>query len=123
MAAPVFTIKVKAGRNLMERIQEICKYLEVSPANFIEYAIDNELHSQEVHKVQDDIAIEEIRQNILGSGQVLTFAPEEEDADYDVCELCMKHFPKGKEVEGPLLCDQCLSLAKGGDMDTPRPRP
>lgn len=116
MPVPVFTIKVKAGEPLMRRIREVCEYLEVSSAQFIEYAIDNELGTQEGHRINEDIALEEIRNSILASGQSMEIYAGEEEPEA-ACELCLAPIHKPKKVDGPLLCEDCLTLAKG----TPRP--
>jgi hypothetical protein len=119
MSAPFSTIKVKAGHHLMERIEEICRYLEVTPAHFIEYALASELTRQEAHRVKEDIALEEIRRNILGAGQSVGLAPEQEYDDTTQCQLCLKPIPRKEGVEGPLLCEECLSLAKGARLEPP----
>ncbi len=124
MPAPSYTIKVKVGSALMERIENACGYLEVSPARFLQFAIENELHRQEVNRIKEEIALEEIRQNILGAGQTISFGIEEdEEAGSAHCQLCLKRVARRHHVDGPLLCDECYRVAKGGDLETVRAKP
>lgn len=111
MTAALVTIKVKAGENLMKRIRKVCQDLDVLPANFIEFAIENELQRQESQTLREDITLEEIRQGILGPGQTMHIHTEDEGPS--VCELCLTPLETPKQVQGPLLCDNCLELAKG----------
>ena len=115
MAAPFVTIKVRTGRKLMDRIEAACRYLDVTPANFIEYAIEGEVGRQEKNQLKENITLEEIRSNILGVGQSLTII-EEEGAEVTNCQLCLKEIPWRDDVEGPILCEDCHSLAKGANI-------
>ena len=118
MAVSFVTIKVKAGFALMTRIREVCSYLDVTPANFIEYAIQNELHAQENHRIKEDIALEEIRKGVLASGQSMEAGGDDEGEALSVCELCLSPVEKPlKEVQGPLLCDNCMALARGPSLE------
>ena len=115
MAAPFVTIKVRSGRKLMDRIEATCRYLDVTPANFIEYAIEGELRRQEKNQLKEDITLEEIRHNILGVGQSLSLV-EEEGGEVTNCQLCLKEIPGRDDVEGPVLCEDCHSLARGANL-------
>ena len=119
MPTATYTVKVKIGQNLMERINKVSEFLDVNPANFVEYAIDKELQQQEQHRLREDITLEEIRKNILAVGQELSPDFHEshgEDTVPGACQLCLKPISQPEKVDGPLLCDACLSLAKGGDL-------
>ncbi len=119
MAGRFVTIKVKAGIALMKRIHEVCSYLEVTPANFIEYAIQNELQAQEAHRIKEDIALEELRSRVLASGQSMEAPAEEAQENAPVCELCLAPVEKPRrKIQGPLLCDNCLDLAKGPPLES-----
>lgn len=115
MAAPFVTIKVRSGRKLMDRIEAACRYLDVTPANFIEYAIEGELRRQEKNQLKEDITLEEIRHNILGVGQSLSLV-EEEGGEVINCQLCLKEISWRDDVEGPVLCEDCHSLARGANL-------
>lgn len=115
MAASLITIKVKAGIQMMDRIKKVCKDLEVKPANFIEFAIENELQRHETQAIREDITLEEIRKGILATGQSLEIHADGEDQS--ACELCLTPIETPRKVQGPLLCDDCLELAKGPRMD------
>lgn len=121
MAVPLITIKVKAGAQLMNRIRKVCQDLEVKPANFIEYAIESELQRCENEALREDITLEEIRKGILAQGQSIEIHIGEED--FSACELCLTPIETPRKVEGPLLCDDCLELAKGPRMDGASPAP
>ena len=121
MAVPLITIKVKAGEQLMDRIRKVSKNLEVMPANFIEYAIESELQRCENEALREDITLEEIRKGILATGQSMEIHTGDEDQA--ACELCLIPIETPRKVEGPLLCDDCLELAKGPRMDGLRPPP
>lgn len=120
MAAPLITIKVKAGEKLMERIKKASKELEVVPANFIEYAIENELQRHETQALREDITFEEIRKN-MGEGQSLEIHMDDEDIS--ACELCLTPIETPRKVHGPLLCNDCMELAKGPNLDAVMPQP
>ena len=114
MPAPAVTIRVKAGHRLMERIQEACRRLDVSPGNFIEFAIENELSRQETASAQENQTLSELQQRLLNEGQLVTIHKDEMDDQHeDVCALCLREIPATSHVEGPLLCDSCHALAKG----------
>ena len=121
MAAPLITIKVKAGEQLMERIKKVCKELEVVPANFIEFAIENELQRHETQALREDITFEEIRQGILDQGQSLEI--QMDDEEMSACELCLTPIETPRKVHGPLLCNDCMELAKGPNLDAVMPQP
>lgn len=119
MAAPMITIKVKAGQQMMARIKKACEYLEVKPASFIEFAINNELERHETQAIREDITLEEIHKGIMATGQSLEIHTDEEDLS--ACELCLTPIETPRKVEGPLLCEDCLELARGPRMDVLNP--
>ncbi|MEE8435524.1 MAG: hypothetical protein V3S64_12120 [bacterium] len=121
MAVPLVTIKVKAGEQLMNRIRKVCQNLEVMPANFIEFAIEHELQRHETQALQEEITLEEIHKGIMVKGQSIEI--DTGDEDLSTCELCLTPIETPRKVEGPLLCDDCLELAKGPRMDGVRPPP
>ena len=98
----------------MERIEEASKHLDVTPANFVEYALERQLEEQEFHRIREDITLEELRSNILHTGQSLAIVTEEEEVSH--CQICMKEVPGTFSVEGPVLCRTCLSMAKGAKL-------
>ena len=88
------------------------------PAKFIGFAIESELQRHETQAIREDITLEEIRHGILAGGQSITISDEEEDEGEEAaCELCLTPIEKPKRVEGPLLCDACLELARGPKME------
>lgn len=118
MTAAMVTIKVKAGQALMKRIEQASQYLDVTPANFVEYAIERQLEEQEFHRIKEDITLEELRSNILHTGQTLALVFEDEEVSH--CQICMKELPGSPAVEGPVLCRDCHSLAKGAELEPMR---
>jgi hypothetical protein len=114
MPAPSTTIKIQAGHKLMERIQAVSGYLDVTPANFIEYALEAELSRQESHARLEHAALEELRGSVLAVGQSVSIHDDAEHAEHDICQLCLRVMvPRGQGVEGPLLCEECYQIAKG----------
>jgi predicted DNA-binding protein len=118
MTAAMVTIKVKAGQELMGRIEQASKDLDVTPANFVEYAIERQLEEQEFHRIKEDITLEELRSTILHTGQTLAIVTEDEEVSH--CQICMKELPGSPAVEGPMLCRNCLSMAKGAKLEPMR---
>lgn len=114
MTAPVVTIKVRAGHILMERIQKVSRYLDITPGNFIEHAIEAELSRQEAHLQAEGTTLDTLRRDVLGRGQTVTIHGEAEPSGEATCQLCLKPIPAVPGVEGPLLCEDCLALAKRG---------
>ena len=121
MVVPLFTIKVRAGEQLMTRIRKVCQALEVKPANFIEYAIEHELERHESQAIREDITLEELRKGIMATGQSMEIHTGDEDQS--ACELCLTPIESPLKVEGPLLCGDCLELAQGPSMDGVGPPP
>ena len=115
------TIRIDVEGKLRERMSDVCDYLNVSPESFTEYAIEQEITRQEIHRIKDEITIQEINRNILNEGQSLQIPLDEEhEALYrhlHTCQMCLREFDRPLvTVQGPLFCDQCLALAKGGDF-------
>ena len=67
----------------MQRIREVCEYLDVSPAHFIEYAIENELENQEENRIVDVVALEEIRKSLPDKLKVYDMAIDMADPGKD----------------------------------------
>lgn len=119
MAEVRVSIRVRADERLYERIQAVCEQLGVQPADFVESAIERELRRREVQLLQEEIAMEEIRRNVLSTGQSLEMSTDEEAADDDLrtCPLCLNRVRMpAHEVQGPYLCEDCLALARGADL-------
>jgi len=113
MPVPTVTIRIQAGRQLMERIQEVSRHLDVTPANFIEYAIESELSRQETDRQLEHVALDQLRQRVLDAGQGASIHLDEETGEHATCALCLRVIPRGRGVDGPMLCDACYTLAKG----------
>lgn len=114
MTAPAMTIKIRAGHRLMERIQEASRGLDIAPADFIEFAIENELSRQESQHELEEAALAKLRQEVLAAGQAVSIHSDDESDETETCQLCLRVMPRSTAVEGPLLCEDCLRLAKGG---------
>jgi len=115
-------VKIHLRGSLAERVGNICAQLELTPAGFAEYALEQEVTRQEIYKIRDEITIQEIDRHILGKGQTLNIPLAEEDRALPrlaTCQMCMHEFesPPGR-VEGPLLCEDCLAMARGGDFSS-----
>ena len=106
---------------MMVRIRKACEELEVKPANFIEFAIGNELERHETQAIRENITLEEIHKGIMATGQSLEIHTDEEDLS--ACELCLTPIETPRKVHGPLLCNDCMELAKGPNLDAVMPQP
>ncbi|MCH7477719.1 MAG: hypothetical protein IIA14_06420 [SAR324 cluster bacterium] len=114
-------IRVKLKKSVLARLKELAAAFDLSREEFIQTAVDNELKRREVERVRGEIALLEIDRNILAQGQTLS-VPVAEAAGASTpatatCELCLAEIPSPPVgVAGPLFCDECLKLAKGGDF-------
>ena len=103
------------------RMEEVCNLLHLSEDDFVKFAIENEIMRQEIHLVKDEITIQEINKNVLGQGQSLNFSLVEDNVELNrqvsTCQMCLREFGRPLDrVEGPMFCDDCLGLARGGDF-------
>jgi hypothetical protein len=115
-------LKIHLRGPLAQRVEEVCAQLELTPEGFVEYALEQELTRQEIYKIKDEITIQEIDRHILGQGQTLNITSAEEDAALPrlaTCQMCMHEFERPADlVEGPLFCEDCLAMARGGDFSS-----
>ena len=106
------------------RVDAAVRQAETSRSAFIHDAIENELRRQQVAKVKEEIAMLEINQTILAEGESVPVADDEfspgDSARVVRCEMCQKILPSPPPVDGPLFCESCLSIAKGGRFCTAR---
>ena len=114
-------IKVKLKKSVLARLNELAAAFDLSREEFIRTAVDNELKLREVERVREEIALLEIDRNVLAQGQTLSVPAAEADGTSTAatasCELCLAEIPAPPVgVAGPLFCDECLKLAKGGDF-------
>ena len=114
-------IKVKLKKSVLERLNELAAAFDLSREEFIRTAVDNELKLREVERVREEIALLEIDRNVLAEGQTLSVPAALADGPSTPatasCELCLTEIPSPPVgVAGPLFCDECLKLAKGGDF-------
>jgi len=115
------SIRVEVEGKLEERINDACNQLNVSPENFARYAIEQEVTRQEIRFIKDEITIQEINRNILGDGQSLQVPLEaENEALYrhiHTCQMCLREFERPLiNIDGPIFCNECMDLARGGDF-------
>lgn len=116
MAAPFMTIKIRAGHRLMERIQAAGRGLDLTPAQFVEHAIESELARQENSAQVEGRTLAALQQNVLDAGQAVSVHHEAETGEHATCQLCLKVIPDTPGVEGPLLCTECYNLAQGAPV-------
>lgn len=113
MAATLVTIRIQLGRPLLERIEEAGAQLDVSPAGFMQFAIENELARQEADRMEERAALEALHAGVLAGGQSLSIHHDAEPSGLATCQLCLREIAHAARVEGPLLCDRCYALAQG----------
>ena len=114
-------IRVKLKKSVLARLKELAAAFDLSREEFIQIAVDNELKRRQIERLREEIALAEIDQKILAKGQALTVPVREGigavAATAATCELCLAEIPAPPVgVAGPLFCDECLKLAKGGDF-------
>jgi predicted transcriptional regulator len=115
-------LRLQIRGTLAQRVEEICDQLQLTPEGFAEYALEQEVTRQEIHRIKDEITFQEINRHILGEGQTLNVPlAEEEEAlpRLETCQMCMREFERPVEqVEGPMFCSDCLAMARGGDFSS-----
>jgi len=106
---------------LLERLADIARYMQVPVDALVEFALERELRRKEIQRVKDEISIEEIRLHILREGESVEPVLTEEaamDMHAHNCDLCGTFFFQNlPRVDGPVFCDSCLKLAKGGEFE------
>ena len=115
-------MQINLEPRMAQRLNSISGYLQISPEGFLEYAIEQEIARQEIHRLKDEITIQEINKNILGDGQSFPIQLVNENKELNrqisTCQMCLVEFDQPLDlVEGPWFCDDCLALAKGGDFN------
>ena len=117
MPTPMFTIRIRSGKNFLDRVASVADNLGLRPAEFIQYALEKELEQAEKDQLKEDVAIEEIQKNVINNAQSLHVTLEDDDDQENqaMCQLCLKVFYiPSSAVDGPTLCPDCHDLAKGG---------
>lgn len=115
MATARYTMKIHTTAHMLERVRDAADYAGVSVADFVHSALERALREQEVRYLKAEVTMEELRRNVLNRPQSVAVPMDE--AEEAVCQLCLKPFvPAEPPPEGPLLCEDCLALAKGGDF-------
>ena len=112
-------VKFKIPRPLLARMDALVEALKTSRSAFVQEAIENELQRQEAEQTREEIALQEIRKNILAEGHAVDVMNDGDPASHHDphCEMCMKPLPPpSSPVDGPLFCKQCLELARGPKM-------
>ena len=114
-------VSFNISQALLQRLEEIAQYMNVSIDSLVEFALEREIHRKEVQRVKDEISIEEIRLNILREGETADAAVIDAaslNLDTHNCELCGTSFFKPLQwVDGPVFCESCLRLARGGAFE------
>jgi hypothetical protein len=119
MTAPLVTLRIRLRQALLQRVEALGAELDVSPAGFIEFAIENELGRQEATRMEEQAALEQLQASVLATGQSLSIQHDAEADELVTCQLCLRAIPRGSTVDGPLLCDGCYALARGPHAPAP----
>jgi len=117
------TIRIQVARELMERLQDISHHLDVLPSDFIEQALVNELGRQERLRRTESATLDALQRTVLAKGQSVSLEADEEAGEQATCQLCLRVIPRGRGVDGPLLCESCYALAKGEGAGGGSPTP
>ncbi len=117
----IIPMKIKLTRSVVEGMERLAAKLNMTTGEFIQSAVENEIRRCEVSLVREDIALIEIDQNVLADGQDLSISMDEDGPlssdGSSHCELCLKECKSPvPPYVGPLFCDDCLAVAKGGDF-------
>ncbi len=111
-------LNLKVPLALLQRVDAAAAQARVSRKDFLRQAIESELERSELEQTREEIALQEIRKNVLAEGQAVDIPAEEESLDGKSamrhCEMCMKALPPPPfHVQGPLFCEACMGIARG----------
>lgn len=113
MVKAMYTIKIRVGRNLLDRIGNVANYLNTTPEEFIQTALQNEIQTHEEQLAKENVVLKEINETLANNPQSILVTMDD-DESAPVCQLCLKSVPgKPIQVDGPTLCPTCYNLAKG----------
>ena len=113
MAEPMVTIRIRFPQAELDRIEAEGRRLDLSPAGFVQYAIENELARLEAAHLEEQAALDALGAAVLSGGQAARIVTDVEPGSMANCQLCLREIPQAAPVEGPLLCDACYTLAQG----------
>jgi len=112
MTRAMQTVNMTLEKRLLERLQNRADSLGLNAQDLIHRAIKNELLRLDQERVSDT-RISHLQSGILAQPQSMLLPMEDEEEDLSTCEICLKSIPGArKPVEGPLLCNSCMSLAR-----------
>ena len=114
-------IRTKIPGGLLERLDDLVENYDVSRADFLRSAIEHEIKRREIEALREEIAILEINATALKEGESLAIDESGEisvvTSENERCELCQTELgPITRKFDGPLFCEECVALAKGGDF-------
>ena len=110
------TVTVPLKKNLVKDLQRMADYLGMSMPEVIHQAITNELARLNHEHSHNDRRLAHLQTDILSQAQSLNMALDGEEEQSAVCEICLTPISESQRpVEGPLLCNDCMRLARSGE--------
>ncbi len=114
------SVTLRLSSELAQRLREAVAEHDVSLDDLAEAALAQKVLELEIERIRSVVYEEEIRRMLPSLGEEV---PLDEDTlpelpDLHRCELCNTAFSKPlSDVEGPIFCDNCIEIARGGNFD------
>lgn len=106
-------------KSLIHRLRDLSSETNLTVDEIAQQALEREIHERVVERIKQVISEEEIKKSVLDRGETVPLEDVSELGIPDVhtCELCARDFSRPlKGIEGPVFCENCIELARGGDF-------
>jgi hypothetical protein len=114
-------IKLMLPGDLMEHVNSAVAQQGMSQVEFFIEATKNELIRIQQIRTREEIALIEIKNDILADGESVNIVAEDGESGPDSlfvqCEMCHDLLPAPSPgVQGPYFCTRCMGIAKGANF-------
>ena len=111
------SITLHLEKTLVNDLQSMADSLGLNVPEVIHRAITHELARLEKERSHNDSRLAHLQTDILSQAQSLSLSMEGEEEQGTICEICLVPITGAQRpVEGPLLCNACMSLARSGEV-------
>ena len=114
------SVTLRLSAELAQRLREAVAETDMTLDDLAEAALAQKVLELEIERIRGVVYEEEIRRALPSLGEEVPLDDEALPALPDVhrCELCNTAFIKPmSEVEGPIFCDNCIEIARGGNFE------